>query len=103
MSCLKDDLSFLENGDKTMVGQRGIVLSGGQKVRLSIARSIYSDADIYLFDDPISAVDTKVARRLYYNCFLKLKGAKTIFFVTHQIPFLEICDKVLIMDDGRII
>ena len=65
MSCLKDDLPFLQNEDKTMIGQRGITLSGGQKVRLSIARAIYSDSDIYLFDDPISAVDTKIAKRIY--------------------------------------
>jgi ABC-type multidrug transport system fused ATPase/permease subunit len=49
----------------TEVGERGITVSGGQKARLSLARAVYSNADIYLFDDPISAVDAKVARRLY--------------------------------------
>ena len=65
MSCLDADLKILENGDQTIVGQRGITLSGGQKARLSFARALYFDADIYLFDDPISAVDSKVAKKIY--------------------------------------
>ena len=65
MSCLDADLKILENGDQTIVGQRGITLSGGQKARLSLARALYFDADIYLFDDPISAVDSKVAKKIY--------------------------------------
>jgi ATP-binding cassette subfamily C (CFTR/MRP) protein 4 len=51
--------------DQTIVGEKGITLSGGQKARLAFARALYSDADIYLLDDPISAVDSKVARKLY--------------------------------------
>ena len=61
-SCLLSDFSLFEDGDMTMVGQRGITLSGGQKARLSLARALYFDADIYLLDDPISAVDSKVAK-----------------------------------------
>ena len=60
-------------------------MSGGQKVRLSLARSLYADADIYLFDDPISAVDSKVAKNIYENLILGLKGKKTILLVTHQV------------------
>jgi ATP-binding cassette subfamily C (CFTR/MRP) protein 4 len=63
-------------------------LSGGQKARLAFARAIYFNADIYLLDDPISAVDSKVAKRLYENAILKMKGSKTIIFVTHQISYL---------------
>lgn len=65
MSCLDSDLEILENGDQTIVGERGITLSGGQKARLAFARALYFDADIYLLDDPISAVDSKVAKKLY--------------------------------------
>lgn len=65
MSCLNADLQILENGDNTIVGERGITLSGGQKARLSLARALYFNADIYLFDDPISAVDSKVAKKIY--------------------------------------
>ena len=61
-SCLRADLALLNDGDQTMVGEKGITLSGGQKARLALARAIYVDADIYLFDDPISAVDSKVAK-----------------------------------------
>jgi ABC-type multidrug transport system fused ATPase/permease subunit len=85
------------------VGERGITLSGGQKVRLSLARALYSDADIYLLDDPISAVDSKVARKIYENTLLYMKRKKTIILVTHQISYLNECDKVVIMEEGRAI
>lgn len=68
-------------------------MSGGQKARLSFARALYSDADIYLLDDPISAVDSKVAKKLYQNAIMKMKGKKkTIILVTHQISYLYGCD-----------
>ena len=56
---------MLINGDLTLVGERGVTLSGGQKARVSLARAIYHDADIYILDDPFSAVDTAVARQLF--------------------------------------
>jgi ATP-binding cassette subfamily C (CFTR/MRP) protein 4 len=62
VSCLESDLQILDDGDHTMVGEKGITLSGGQKARLALARALYADADIYIFDDPISAVDAKVAK-----------------------------------------
>lgn len=61
---LKDIDSF-ENGDKTLIGEKGINLSGGQRARISVARALYSEAQIYLFDDPLSAVDANVARSLF--------------------------------------
>lgn len=85
-----------------MVGERGITLSGGQKARLTLARALYSDADIYLFDDPISAVDAKVAKKIYEHVIQKLRGSKTIVLVTHQISYMYGCDEVAIMEDGRI-
>lgn len=57
-------MSF-QNGDKTIVGEKGINLSGGQRARISVARALYSEAQIYLFDDPLSAVDANVARSLF--------------------------------------
>ena len=65
MSCFKNDLAIIADGDRTIVGEKGITLSGGQKARLSLARALYGDADIYLFDDPISAVDSKVAKKIF--------------------------------------
>ena len=102
MSCLNADLEILENGDQTMVGQRGITLSGGQKARLALARALYFNADIYLFDDPISAVDAKVAKMIYENAILKMKGTKTVILVTHQISYMHGCDEVIIMEDGKV-
>lgn len=67
-----------------------------------MARALYYDADIYLLDDPISAVDSKVAKKIYENVILKMKGDKTIILVTHQISYMYGCDKVIIMDDGRV-
>ena len=96
------DLEILEKGDQTIVGERGITLSGGQKARLALARALYFDADIYLLDDPISAVDSKVARKIYDGAIMKMKGKKTIVLVTHQITYMYGCDKVVIMKEGKI-
>ena len=102
-SCLEADLELLENGEDTIVGEKGITLSGGQKARLALARAIYIDADIYLLDDPISAVDSKVAKQIYQRVVLKLwEKGKTVVLVTHQISYLRECDQVVIMDAGRI-
>ena len=65
---LERDLKLLPHGDNTIVGERGASLSGGQKARINLARSIYKKADIYLLDDPLSAVDTHVGRHLFKNC-----------------------------------
>ena len=67
-----------------------------------MARALYFDADIYLLDDPISAVDSKVAKKIYENVIMKMKGRKTIILVTHQISYLYGCDQVIIMEDGSI-
>ncbi len=103
MSCLDADLEIYENGSETIVGERGITLSGGQKARLALARALYFDADIYLLDDPISAVDSKVAKKIYDNVIMKMKGDKTIILVTHQISYMYGCDKVIIIEDGRVV
>lgn len=65
ISCLVSDFQLLDKGDQTMVGEKGTTLSGGQKARLALARAIYADADIYIMDDPISAVDAKVAKDIF--------------------------------------
>ena len=59
------DITQLVDGDLTLVGERGVTLSGGQKARVNLARAIYSDANVYLLDDPLSAVDAGVARHLF--------------------------------------
>ncbi|KAL4618714.1 hypothetical protein ACB092_06G030900 [Castanea dentata] len=100
--CLKKDLEILPFGDQTVIGERGINLSGGQKQRIQIARALYQDADIYLFDDPFSAVDAHTGSHLFKECLLGLLRPKTVVYVTHQVEFLPAADLILVMKDGRI-
>uniref|UniRef100_A0A4W3JQM5 ATP-binding cassette sub-family C member 5 n=1 Tax=Callorhinchus milii TaxID=7868 RepID=A0A4W3JQM5_CALMI len=99
---LHQDLAILPFGDMTEIGERGINLSGGQKQRISIARAVYSDQDIYLFDDPLSAVDAHVGKHIFEECIKKALQDKTVIFVTHQLQCLEHCDQVILLDNGKI-
>ena len=101
-ACLAADLEILEDGEQTIVGERGVTLSGGQKARLALARALYADSDIFILDDPISAVDSKVAREIHEKCFKRLSKAKTLILVTHQISCLYDCDQVIIMEEGKV-
>ena len=85
-----------------MVGEKGITLSGGQKARLVLARALYGNADIYLFDDPLSAVDAKVAKKLFSKCIKPLSEQKTVILVSHQLNYIDQCDEVLILSGGSI-
>lgn len=99
---LQRDLELLASGDQTEISEGGSNLSGGQKQRINLARAVYAEKDIFLLDDPLSAVDAQVARNIFNRCIKdKLKG-KTILLVTHGIQFLEQCDEVLYMKDGVI-
>ncbi|XP_072021816.1 ATP-binding cassette sub-family C member 5-like [Amphiura filiformis] len=102
---LQEDLDSLAHGDETEIGERGINLSGGQKQRVSMARALYSDADVYLLDDPLSAVDTHVGQHIFRHCIKDaLQGnGKSVVFVTHQLQYLADCDYVVLMRDGRIL
>ncbi|KAL4595485.1 hypothetical protein ACB092_12G094600 [Castanea dentata] len=99
---LKKDLEILSFGDQTLIGERGINLSGGQKQRVQIARALYQDADIYLFDDPFSAVDAHTGSHLFKECLLGVLSSKTVIYITHQVEFLPAADLILVMKDGRI-
>ncbi|CDY43375.1 BnaA01g30060D [Brassica napus] len=99
---LSKDLEVLSFGDQTVIGERGINLSGGQKQRIQIARALYQDADIYLFDDPFSAVDAHTGTHLFKEVLLGLLSSKTVIYVTHQVEFLPAADLILVMKDGRI-
>ncbi|KAI0502262.1 hypothetical protein KFK09_017209 [Dendrobium nobile] len=99
---LKKDLEILPFGDQTIIGERGINLSGGQKQRIQIARALYQDADIYLFDDPFSAVDAHTGSHLFKECLLGILASKTVLYVTHQVEFLPSADLILVMKDGKI-
>lgn len=100
---LTKDLQQLEGGDETEIGERGVNLSGGQKQRVSIARAVYDDADIFLFDDPLSALDAEVGANVFKNCIKTLLHGKTRILVTHQLGVLPEVDRVVLMgtaEDG---
>ncbi|XP_042754498.1 ABC transporter C family member 3 isoform X3 [Lactuca sativa] len=99
---LKKDLEILSFGDQTVIGERGINLSGGQKQRIQIARALYQDADIYLFDDPFSAVDAHTGSHLFKECMLQFLDSKTVIYITHQVEFLPAADLIFVLKDGRI-
>ncbi|CAM9904704.1 unnamed protein product, partial [Hapterophycus canaliculatus] len=85
---LRRDLELLENGDMTEIGEQGINLSGGQKQRLSLARALYSDADLFLLDDPLSALDAEVGKQVFEGCVRDALDGKTRILVTNQLQFL---------------
>ncbi|GJN18722.1 hypothetical protein PR202_gb05915 [Eleusine coracana subsp. coracana] len=100
---LDKDVALWANGDMTLVEERGINLSGGQKQRIQLARALYSDADVYLLDDPFSAVDAHTGAHLFKECLMRQMSSKTVIYVTHQLEFLRDADLVLVMKDGRIV
>ena len=100
---LDTDIKILPAGEDTEIGERGINLSGGQKARVQLARAVYCGADIYMLDDPLSAVDTHVARRLMDECLLGVLKDMTRVLVTHQIQFLTHADRIIVVDDGKIV
>ena len=99
---LKEDLETFEGKDLTEIGEKGVNLSGGQKARISLARLIYNEPDIYLFDEPISAVDANVGQKIMENCIIKYLQGKTRIIVTHALNYLKYMDKILYMKSGKI-
>ncbi|XP_049643353.1 ATP-binding cassette sub-family C member 11 [Suncus etruscus] len=104
LSCcsLTQDVKMLPFGDMTQIGERGINLSGGQKQRISLARAVYSDREILLLDDPLSAVDLQVGKHIFEECIKKVLRGKTVILVTHQLQYLEFCDQIILLREGKI-
>ncbi|CBI34438.3 unnamed protein product, partial [Vitis vinifera] len=100
---LVKDLEMLPFGDLTEIGERGVNLSGGQKQRVQLARALYQDADVYLLDDPFSAVDAHTATSLFNEYVMGALSTKTVILVTHQVDFLPAFDSVLLMSEGEIL
>ncbi|XP_026312674.1 ATP-binding cassette sub-family C member 11 isoform X1 [Piliocolobus tephrosceles] len=99
---LNRDLELLPFGDMTEIGERGLNLSGGQKQRISLARAIYADRQLYLLDDPLSAVDAHVGKHIFEECIKKTLRGKTVVLVTHQLQYLEFCDQIILLENGKI-
>ncbi|CAD8195654.1 unnamed protein product [Paramecium octaurelia] len=113
-SQLEEDLSQMKYQDHTQIGERGITLSGGQKARIALARALYQQADLYLFDDPLSAVDANVAKNIFQMAIKEFifqyqvqrnpeKKQPIVILVTHQIQYAVQCEKIAILNDGELI
>nr|QNH67946.1 ATP-binding cassette transporter subfamily C member 1 X7 [Brachionus plicatilis] len=103
--CLLPDLEILPSGDNTEIGEKGINLSGGQKQRISLARAIYSNADIFMLDDPLSAVDSHVGKQIFNKVIgpAGLLKDKTRLFVTNSLNYLNQCDRIIMFENGSIV
>lgn len=99
---LERDFTLLPHGDKTIVGERGQSLSGGQKARISLARACYRNASIYLLDDPLSAVDAHVGKHLFEQCLRNFLKSSIVILVTHQLQYLQSVDQIVILNHGTV-
>ncbi|ENN78464.1 hypothetical protein YQE_05102, partial [Dendroctonus ponderosae] len=99
---LQRDFSLFPYGDQTIVGERGVSLSGGQRARINLARAVYKEADIYLLDDPLSAVDAHVGKQLFEECIIGYLKNKCVILVTHQLQYLKNVQKIYLLGDNRI-
>ncbi|KAI1899161.1 hypothetical protein AGOR_G00058700 [Albula goreensis] len=100
---LTRDMELMPDGDLTVIGDRGATLSGGQKARVNLARAVYQDADIYLLDDPLSAVDAEVGRHLFEQCICGILRKKPRILVTHQLQYLKAADQILVLKEGHMV
>ena len=100
---LTKDIEKFPDCDQTIVGERGVVLSGGQRARVSLARAVYAEGELYLLDDPLSAVDFKVAQHIYRECIKGLLGQKTRLITSHQERVMREADDVIPLYKGRML
>ena len=114
--CLDEDIESFVDGDQTMIGERGINLSGGQKARLAMARAVYKRAALNLLDDPLSALDARVGAKVFSQCLSSEAGIingssgvmttdvnPTTILVSHQKQYLAHCDRIVVLREGRIV
>ncbi|KAL6214047.1 hypothetical protein ACLB2K_013485 [Fragaria x ananassa] len=102
VTALRHDLDLFPGGDLTEIGERGVNISGGQKQRVSMARAVYSNSDVYVFDDPLSALDAHVARQVFDKCIKGELRGKTRVLVTNQLHFLSQVDRIILVHDGMV-
>ena len=100
ISCMGPDIASFNCGNNEFVGDRGTSLSGGQKARLNLARSLYCDGDIFLLDDPLSSVDANVAKDIFQKCIKEHLKDKIVILATHQLHLLKEVDKIIVMHQG---
>ncbi|KAM3748774.1 hypothetical protein ACB098_05G133800 [Castanea mollissima] len=102
VTAMQHDLDLLPGHDFTEIGERGVNISGGQKQRVSMARAVYSNSDVYIFDDPLSALDAHVARQVFNSCLKEELREKTRVLVTNQLHFLPQVDRIILVSEGMI-
>ncbi|XP_071921352.1 ABC transporter C family member 12 [Coffea arabica] len=102
VTALQHDLELLPGHDLTEIGERGVNISGGQKQRVSMARAVYSDSDVYIFDDPLSALDAQVGRQVFNKCIKEELQGKTRVLVTNQLHFLPQVDRIILISEGTV-
>ncbi|XP_058199762.1 ABC transporter C family member 2-like [Rhododendron vialii] len=102
VTALQHDLELLSGGDLTEIGERGVNISGGQKQRVSMARAVYSNSDVYIFDDPLSALDAHVGRQVFEKCIKEELRGKTRVLVTNQLHFLSQVDRIIVVHEGMV-
>lgn len=99
---LRLDLNSFEKGDRTIVGDRGVNLSKGQQARISLARTIYRNSDIYLLDDCLSALDSQVNMYVFRKCIMDFLSDKVVIFVTHNVHHIKYVygENTLVVENG---
>ncbi|KAI9198325.1 hypothetical protein LWI28_013908 [Acer negundo] len=102
VTALQRDLDLLPGRDLTEIGERGVNISGGQKQRVSMARAVYSNSDVYIFDDPLSALDAHVGWQVFNSCIKEELRGKTRILVTNQLHFLPQVDRIILVSEGII-
>lgn len=95
------NIKEFQDGYRTVLGERGVTVSGGQKQRISIARALMKDAPILILDDSVSAVDTKTERTILHN-LRETRAGKTTILIAHRISTIEQMDKIIFIEDGRL-
>ncbi len=101
-ACIHDNIMEFPKGYATMVGERGVTVSGGQKQRSSIARAIMKDSAVLILDDALSAVDTDTEENILEN-LKKIRKGKTTIIIAHRISTIENCDKIMVLDEGKVL
>lgn len=102
VTAMQHDIELLPGRDLTEIGERGVNISGGQKQRVSLARALYSNSDVYIFDDPLSALDANVGRQVFNKCIKEELHGKTRVLVTNQLHFLPQVDRIILVSEGTV-
>ena len=100
---LLEDMESFPNGDLTLIGERGTFLSGGQRSRVSLARAVYADAEIYLLDNPLSAVDAKVGNHIFQKCICGVLSQRTRLLVTDGLQYDQNANHIIVMESGLVV